>query len=281
MEPTRKRVRDEHDEDGATISTLTCDSPVKKVEGVVVNISPMKKGKVGSSYCDRRISDGNACMRFVGFDTKVRRRLIDCKGAITMSNCEIKTGRHDGDGLEVHIQNSTEIAESQSVFDVMKEKEAEDAVTLIEDVEKLSQYQRVTVEGKVVELDGAKEVSVELKKQDLIVAESSGSIRLTIWQQMIGQVEKDKSYRFNKMMVRLFKGKKFLSTSKTDSDIEPIDEISDEAQLKEEVGGSEGLGRLVKGVRIIGIDRMTQYKGCIKCSGRIEKCADDDELAGF
>ena len=100
---------------------------------------------------------------------------------------------------------------------------------------------------------------------------------------MIGQVEKDKSYRFKKMMVRLFKGKKFLSTSKTDSDIEPIDdvgevEISDEAQLKEEVGGSEGSGRLVKGVRIIGIDRMTQYKGCVKCSGRIEECADDDEL---
>ena len=43
MEPSRKRVRDEQDEDGATISTLTSASPVIKVEGAIVNISPIKK----------------------------------------------------------------------------------------------------------------------------------------------------------------------------------------------------------------------------------------------
>ena len=64
-----------------------------------------------------------------------------------MSNCEVKSGHRDGDGLEVHISNSTEIADSQSLFNVTKEKEAENAVTFIEDVE---EYQRVTVEGKVV-----------------------------------------------------------------------------------------------------------------------------------
>ena len=46
----------------------------------------------------------------------------------------------------------------------------------------------------------------------------------------------------------------------------------------EEVGGSGGSGRLVKGVRIVGIHKMTQYKGCMKCSGRTDDCADDDEL---
>lgn len=65
------------------------------------------------------------------------------------------------------------------------------------------------MEGKVVELDGLKKVSGGLKKQDLVVADNAGSIRLTIWQQMIGQVEKDKPYQFKKMMVQMFKGKKF------------------------------------------------------------------------
>lgn len=247
MEPNRKRVRDEHD--GATISDLTSASPVKKVKGVVINISPMKKSKFGSDYFDGRISDGNESMCFTGYGRKVRRRLIDCKGAMTMSNCEVKDGRREGNGLEVHIRNSTEIAKSQSVIDVTKEK-AENAVVLIEDIVKLLQYQRVTVEGKVVVLDGAKEASGGLRKQDLVVADSSGSIRLTIWEQMIGQVEKDKSYQF-KIMVQMFKGKKFLPTSKTESAIEQVDnvgevELSHGLHLEEEVGWSGGSGRLVK-----------------------------------
>lgn len=68
MEPKRKRVRDEHD--GATISDVTSASPVKKVEGGVVNIFPMKKSKFGCDYFDGRISDGNTSMRFVGYDAK-------------------------------------------------------------------------------------------------------------------------------------------------------------------------------------------------------------------
>ena len=82
----------------------------------------------------------------------------------------------------------------------------------------------------------------------------------------------------------MFKGKRFLSTSKTESatvqvDLDDVAEVklSDDVQLKE-VGGSGGPGRLVKGVRIVGIDQMTQYKGCMKCLGCTEDCANDDEL---
>lgn len=284
MESGRKRVRDECDEEEGTVSKLTCVSPVKKVEGVVVEISPMKKGKLGSSFFHGKISDGTAAMRFVGYDSKVRRRLTECKGAVTMSNCEIKRGRHDGDGLEVHIRNSTEIAESKNQFDVTKEIEQQEAVTRIDQVRDMSQYQRVTVEGKVMELDGAKEVPGGMKKQDLLIADSSGSIRLTIWEVMIGQVVEGQSYRFQKMMVRMFKGKKVLSTSKTDSAIEEIDDVgevetSDDIELEDEVGGSGGSGgRLVKGVKIVGIDRMMQYRVCMKCSGRVEEDREDGEI---
>ena len=69
---------------------------------------------------------------------------------------------------------------SEAKFDVKKEVEKKNAVTLIKKVEDLAQYQRVTVEGKVVELDGVKEVSGGKKKQDMVVADDSGSIRLTI-----------------------------------------------------------------------------------------------------
>ena len=61
----------------------------------------------------------------------------------------------------------------------------------------------------------------------MVVADSSGSIRLTIWEEMIGQVAEGLSYRFTGMMVRMFKGKKFLSMSKTESNIEVISDIGE------------------------------------------------------
>ena len=70
--------------------------------------------------------------------------------------------------------------------------------------------QCVTVEGKVVELEQMKEVSGGKNKQDLVVADSTGNIRLTIWEEVMGLVVEGKCCRFAGMMVREFKGRKFL-----------------------------------------------------------------------
>ena len=125
-EVDRKRERDEDEE--MDVSSVKCVSPVKKVRGVVLEVSPMKKGKTGTSFFDGRISDGVSSMRFVGFDSKVRRRIVEYEGkdtAVTLSSkCEIKRGRHDGDGLEVHVKNATEVVKSEKKFDVSKGEEA-------------------------------------------------------------------------------------------------------------------------------------------------------------
>lgn len=282
MEVSRKREREHED----PISELTSASPVKIIEGVVLELSPMKKGRTGSSFFDGTISDGVASMRFVGFDSKVRRRLVEHEGkdtAVTLTNCEVKQGRRDGDGLEVCIRNSSEISVSETKFDVKKEMEKKNAVTSIKEAEDMAQYQRVTVEGKVVQLNKAEEVSGGKKKQDMVVADSSGSIRVTIWEEMIGKVKKERSYRFSKMMVRAFKGKKFLSTSKTGSEVEEIDDIGEvEVDDEQEVEGEEreknGPGGQIKGVKIVGVERFFQYNGCFKCSGRVEEDKDDADF---
>lgn len=159
----RKREREEEEE--IDISSVTSASPVRTVQGVVLKVSPLKKSKMGNSFFDGQISDGMATMRFVGYDSKVRRRIVEWEGKdVTLSKCEIKTGRHDGDGLEVHLRNTTEVAKSEKTFDVSNEIAQKDAITDVGAVHELVQYQRVTVEGKVVELDVAKEVSGGKKK---------------------------------------------------------------------------------------------------------------------
>ena len=81
---------------------MKCVSPVKKVRGAVLEVSPMKKGKTGTSFFYGRISDRVSSMRFMGFNSKVRRQLVEYEGqdtAVTLSKSD------DGDGLEVHVKN--------------------------------------------------------------------------------------------------------------------------------------------------------------------------------
>lgn len=67
---------------------------------------------------------------------------------------------------------------------------------------------------KAVDVDAVMEVSAGKKKQDVLVGDSTGVARVTVWESEIGKLEEGGSYRLTGMIVREFKGKKFLSTSR-------------------------------------------------------------------
>ena len=64
-----------------------------------------------------------------------------------------------------------------------------------------------------------------LKKQDILIGDSTGTARLAMWEKEVGRMIKDGSYRLEGLMVREFRTKKFLSTSKQSSMIEEISDI--------------------------------------------------------
>ena len=91
-----------------------------------------------------------------------------------MSNCEVKDKRYNRDRLEEYIRNSTEITKSQSVIDVTKEKEAENAVVL-KTYRSYHSINELQSNGRWWSWMGQS----SFRKQDLIVAHNSGSIQLT------------------------------------------------------------------------------------------------------
>jgi len=97
------------------------------------------------------------------------------------------------------------VEKSKKRFDVSGEKTQKDKVTDVARVESFVQFQLVIVEGKVVKFNQAMKVSGGRKKQDLVVVDSTGSSRLTVWEEVIGTVVEGKCYRFTGMMVRVFK----------------------------------------------------------------------------
>ena len=88
-----------------------------------------------------------------------------------MSDCEIKPRWNDGSALEVHVQNAMEVAKFVGKFDVSKEMATKEEIqlTFIGDVHELIQYQWVTKEGKVVELDKVKEALGSKKKLAVVI----------------------------------------------------------------------------------------------------------------
>ena len=278
---SRKRERSQEEESGVDISSIGSESPMQKVQGVILNVSPLKKGRTGNSYFDGKITDGTSTMRFVGFGDKVRRKIVEWENkdtAVTMSNCDIKRGRRETDGLELHLRNNTEVEKSDKVFDVTQQKAQQNAITDIVQIATLGEYERVTVEGKAVELNEAKEVSGGKHKQDVVIGDSSGSTKLTLWEEEIGKVVEGKSYRFTAMMVREFKGKKFLSTSKVDSIISEIEDIGEIILDEEESEIDDDELIKVHNVKVIGVNRLTVYTACIKCNSKVEVDIDDEEV---
>ena len=117
----RKREREADTE--IDVSCVTSASPAcsQGAKSSAKCIPPFKR--IGNTFFDGQTSDGLATMRFVGYDSKVRRRLVEWEGkdaVVTISKCEIKCVRHDADGLEVNVKSSTKVAKSEKVFDVSK-----------------------------------------------------------------------------------------------------------------------------------------------------------------
>ena len=127
------------------------------------------------------------------------------------------------------MSKRTEVEKSGQLIEVESVRKASRGASgkmnKLEEVQGLVPFQRVSCEVKVVNVDAVMEVSGGKKKQDVLVRDCTGTARVTVWESEIGKLEEDGSYRLTGMMVREFKWKKFLSTSKDESGIESIGDI--------------------------------------------------------
>ncbi|XP_033758511.1 uncharacterized protein LOC117340846 [Pecten maximus] len=102
-----------------------------------------------------------------------------------------------------------------------------DTCDTIDSVSKLNTFQKVTIKAKVMDKSPPEQLSTKSKsltKADVVVADSTGSIKLTLWEQVIEQIEVSKSYLMKSLTVREFDNNKILSSSQ-DSAFEEVDDI--------------------------------------------------------
>ncbi len=276
-----KRSLEVECEEGEDVSAVVSPSAMAKIHGVVTSISPMKKSR-SCSYFDGEITDGKANMRIFGFDAAagVRKKLLEFEGkkeSVMLSKCEVKRARQ-GDQMEVCVGKYMEVEKSEKVFDVgnVADKKKGKAIVL-SGLGQLSQFQRVSAAVKAIRVDEVVEVAGGKKKQDVIIADRTGKARLTVWEKEIGKLTAGESYQLSGMVVREYRGTRFLSTSRENSEISPISNIGD-IDDKPVEGGSESTDTTTRSGRIVGVLALESYDGCIKCHGKVAPDPEDDEL---
>ena len=59
----------------------------------------------------------------------------------------------------------------------------------------LEQFQRVSVTIKALRVDAPQQIPTGKMKQDVIIGDSTGTTRLTLWEEEIGSMDEDSSYQ--------------------------------------------------------------------------------------
>ena len=265
----RKRLLQEVD------SFDSLDEPLANasVHASITALSPVRKGK-NSMYFDGTVTDGTTHLRLVGFDSDQQKKLASFLASgqpAHLTNCEIKTSRQ-GEKLEILLKKFTDISKSPKKINIPEE----DLDVNMPSVVKLSQlpqiqdFQRISLDIKVVYTEKPLEVTGGKRKQDVIISDDTGTARLTLWENKVNSLDEDLSYALRNVTVRQFRGQKYVSFPRTGSSVEEIPDIGDVVDYDPD--SDDGLSQLrqLTNAVIIGVLSLDSYKSCFSCKARVE-----------
>ena len=197
--PKRKRVEE------LTVSNLSSPSRNNGSQGDDFCFARAKRKNTAVKYFDGKVADGSGAMRVICFNAKLRAALlksIEEKTAIAIKNCHIQRSRTScGDELEIVIDCPTKIDVSPIAIDITTSPPTR--FSTLDAVLPMSPNQELNVHAKATAVNDAVQVK-EWKKQDITIADSSGSLKLIAWEDAVGKLDEGKSYSFTTATVKLY-----------------------------------------------------------------------------
>ena len=230
------------------------------VSGVLTMLSPIRPKK----YFDGELTDGEATMRLVGFDKSKLDQLrpfCEYELPVTLRDCNIKRSVYN-DTLEIVLRNHTKIEHSTMGFKIADLKTAGSLLIPLKEVNSLPQHKRVTVQATVIKVHEPKQAKTT-NKQDITIADESSKATLTLWGSDVGTVELNASYQFNRLEIRIFMGKVYLSfpSAASFARINPIENL-----ITNDSSSSSDEEEDLAGASIIGLKDMETQYGCVNCN---------------
>ena len=136
----------------------------------------------------------------------------------------------------------------------------------------MEEYSTITVDAKVLHIEDPVQLLDGRSKQDLTISDGTQYIKLTIWEAEIGKLEKHQCYRLSNVLIREFRGEKYITTRKEGTKIEDIPDMTN--VTNEEYPEPDD-----PPVKIIAVESVSSFKSCINCKCRVMQMEDEDEIA--
>ncbi len=262
---SRKRLFDEFED----ISSIDKTTTSATVHGVLTNLSPMKKSRTTDNhYFDGHLTDGVTSIRLTGFGTAQQQLLAEYsknRTPVKLSKCQVSNSMVEGK-LQVVLKTYSNIDKSPTKFSVPENMILQQGKKLnIEQIHAVEDFQKVSVAIKAIKVTQPELVS-DKTKQDVYVADATGSIRLTLWQEDINKLDVNQSYLLKNVNVRSYQKLKYLSFPKNDATIEEISDLEDVCDLEQEIVTDPELHN----VEVLLVLNLQSYRACIACKAKVE-----------
>ncbi len=222
-----------------------------KVHGVVTSLSPIKPN-AKRPYFHGYISNGSTKMRFVGFNSAKEKLIEDHskqKEPVVLSNCSIKSSRF-ADGLELIIGDNTTVTKSPVTFDIT-----------LDQLHDQPMYQKVSVNAKVIDMNSCTTLDDGHIVQNIIVSDSTSTAKVALWQNFVGLVKLDKSYKFDNLFAKRTNDGNILFTPKEGASIDNIDDLMGTKALVD----SKPYSRKLDNAKIIAVTSLSSRYACMSC----------------
>jgi DNA polymerase III alpha subunit (gram-positive type) len=173
------------------------ESDCAVVHGVVKTVSPVKTSKAGEPYYQFYLADGKKMVKGVGYKDSLfcQEELSKMKSKpVALVNCTIKRCLFDRDEREVSVQKRTRLESSKMEMVDESASICEEEITVdAAKVKDLKAGQYVALMVKVMSVKPVTQVRTSIGKildcQNVKVADKSGCVRVTFWNEDVDKVK--------------------------------------------------------------------------------------------
>ena len=128
--------------------------------------------------------------------------------------------------------------------------------------------QMVTINGKLVKLYGSKKVPTNnLTKQEGLLTDTTGTIKVVFWEHFVDMGEQGKTYKFENFVYKDDRFGRYVGTAREGSSLVEIDDMKDALDPKVD---EPDLAKKNAVVSTIGISSVHKYHSCAGCKKKIE-----------
>ncbi len=265
-----KRVKSDTSNTPLTPSVVCEPASSVSVDGLLVNVSPIKNRRFVAEIVDEKAS-----ISLVGFDPANQAKLAELsknKSAIALTNCDVQYNRYSK-RLEIVVKRHTLIQPSSREFKVTDTDNIGSTTITLSQLRDIQENDKVNVRIKVIDLKTPQKVGKNKTKQSVTVADNTNNCTLTLWEQDIDSLKLNQSYYITKLNVRIFQGDYTLSLPSSGSTTTDIKDIGDVVQAL-----SDPMEPSMQGVSIIAVKELTHFKTCLSCKSKITVTDDDSDL---